>query len=1051
MTLLTNRGQVAVVLSRIASRYRWLHTPVGLLVVLLQRTPVVRLADQVEWVAETCASNTIRSIFTLGAMGAYNSLAGASGTPVTPPTTTTGTTTPTPVSPINFAVTNATPAIGAAGTAFTVVENLGLAENLDFTLTGGVTNPRSWSVTGALPDGLSVVGGTPLNVSAPYKLTISGTPSAIGTWTVTLTAYDGLGETGTYNSITCTFNVEQNAVVTPSIITQPTAAMGVVGGSVTFTAVASSGPAPTYKWYHGSQLIAGQTTETLTLSNLQISDAGSYTMTVSTATGSATSAPANLTVSAKAVAPSIVTQPLGTTVTENASATFTAAATGTVILNYQWSKDGSVIAGATGNVYQIPHTLPSDAGNYTVTVTNSAGSVTSAAATLTVNALQVAPTIITQPQGTTVTAGFPVNFAVSAKGPATLSYQWGKDGTPIPGATASSYLLSLVGAADAGNYTVTVTNAYGAVTSSPATLNVNAAEVAPAISAQPQSVSVAPGASTTFSVVASGNAPLAYQWQFNGAAIAGATNASYTNSNVQAGDAGKYSVVVSNSFGSVTSQSVALTVSSSASPAAPAFNTQPGSDAVSSGHTVSFSAVASSNLPTSYQWQISSDSGSTWAALSNNSLYSGTNGTTLTINGVSNGMNGYAYRLVATNASGSTITNTSILTVIAPPFPGPTGLAVDASGDLFVSDSSVNTVQFVTPAGAVSLLAGAIGQQGSVDGSYGNALFRQPGAIALDKSENLYVADTGNSLIRKITPAGVVTTLAGSSSAQGYSDGTGAAAIFNSPQALTVDASGNLYVADTANSAIRRVTPAGAVTTFAGSGTKGSADGTGNQALFNQPCDIAIDSAGNLYVADTFNDTIRKITPAGVVTTLAGVAGVGGFADGPGTAALFNNPNGLAVDGSGNVYVADTGNETIRVIGPDGTVRSLAGLPTIAGLLDGSGTDAWFNQPKYLGLDSSNNLYVTDNGNAAIRKITPAGVVTTLVLKQTASTPAIPAAPSTSTTGSTSSSGGTTSSSGGGTTGSSGGGGANEPRVVFALLVLVAIRRRRQLRSALQF
>ncbi len=1047
MTPISNRPRVADLLARMAARYRWLHAPAGLLVLLLQRTPVLRVAAQAEFVTNTGVGDAVRSIFALGALGALNSLAGASGTTTTTTTvTSTGTTTTTTtISPLSFAVTDGNPAVGPAGTTFSIAENLGTAVNLSFTLTGGVTNPKSWNVSGNLPDGLSVVGGNPVNVGVPYKLAIAGTPTATGVWSVTVTAYNGADETGTYNSITCVFAIAQNAVLAPTITTQPADANGVVGGSVTFTATANGSPAPTVKWYHGSQLLAGQTTQVLTLANLQSSDAGAYTMTATNAAGTTTTVAATLTVSASAIAPGVTSQPQGLTVTERTPVTFTVTASGTAALTYQWNKDGTAITGATTSNYGIPLAQTSDAGNYTVTITNSAGSVTSSPATLIVNAIQVAPKIVAQPQSATVTEGSAVKFAVTASGTAPLAYQWSKDGTPLTGATTSSYSIALAHASDAGNYAVAVTNNNGTVTSNAAALTLNAAQVTPVISTQPQNATAAPGSSASFSVVAVGSNPLAYQWMFNSTAIAGATNATYTNSSVQSSDAGIYTVVVSNNFGSVTSQAVNLVVSSSAS-SAPVITVQPSSDTVASGHSVSFAAAVSGNTAASYQWQISTDGGTTWTALADSSTYAGTNSATLTVSNVTSAMSGYHYRLLASNAAGSTSTSIQTLTVAAPAFPGPFGMAVDASGNLFVSDTSNNTIQFVTPTGSVGLLAGSSGQQGSADGSYGSALFRQPRGLALDKSENLYVADTGNSLIRKISPAGVVTTLAGSASVQGYIDATSSAAAFNSPQALAVDGSGNVYVADTGNSAIRRITPAGVVTTIAGSGFKGSADGTANLAAFNQPSGIVLDSAGNLYVCDTFNDTVRKITPDGVVTTLAGVAGVGGYADGPMATALFNFPTGIAIDGSGNLFVADTGNEIIRVIKTDGTVISLAGLPTIAGLLDGTGSQAWFNQPEHLGLDSSANLYVTDNGNAAIRKVTSAGVVTTLVLQQTTSAPSVPAPAATSS--STSSSSG--SASGGTSTSNSGGGGAMEPEFVIVLLGLAALHRRRRSRILLR-
>ena len=177
-----------------------------------------------------------------------------------------------------------------------------------------------------------------------------------------------------------------------------------------------------------------------------------------------------------------------------------------------------------------------------------------------------------------------------------------------------------------------------------------------------------------------------------------------------------------------------------------------------------------------------------------------------------------------------------------------------------------------------------------------------------------------------MTPAGVVTTLAGLAGSQGSADGTGSAARFAWPIGVAVDSTGNVYVADNGNDTIRKVTPAGVVTTLAGlAGSSGSADGTGSAARFYGPSGVAVDSAGNVYVADTGNYTIRKVTPAGVVTTLAGLAGTEGSADGTGSAARFSYPSGVAVDSAGNVYVADTGNNTIRKVTPAGVVTTLAG------------------------------------------------------------------------------------------------------------------------------
>ena len=284
-----------------------------------------------------------------------------------------------------------------------------------------------------------------------------------------------------------------------------------------------------------------------------------------------------------------------------------------------------------------------------------------------------------------------------------------------------------------------------------------------------------------------------------------------------------------------------------------------------------------------------------------------------------------------------------------------------------------------TARGEGSILAGTPDSLGSADGAGAAARFHAPEGIVVDKAGNIFVADAGNDAIRKITPDGTVTTFAGRAGTHGSVDSSTDAARFFAPFGLTIDGAGNLYVAELANNSIRKITPDGMVTTLAGlAGSAGSADGTGIDAQFRNPWGVAVDEAGNVYVADASNFTIRKITPAGKVTVLAGAAGSLGSADGPAKEARFWEPRGVAVDKAGNVYVSDSGNHTIRRISTAGIVTTLAGSAGNPGNVDGVGSDARFASPQGLAVAGDGTIYVADPENRRIRRITADGVVTTM-------------------------------------------------------------------------
>jgi len=353
--------------------------------------------------------------------------------------------------------------------------------------------------------------------------------------------------------------------------------------------------------------------------------------------------------------------------------------------------------------------------------------------------------------------------------------------------------------------------------------------------------------------------------------------------------------------------------------------------------------------------------------------------------------NGNLYVADSDNSAVRKVTPGGVVTTLATGFNGPYGVTVDSATNVYVAATYYHAIGKVTPAGAVTVLAGSAGNPGTNDGTGTAARFAYPCGVAVDSTGNVYVADTGNNTIRKVTSAGVVTTLAGLAVNAGSTDGTGSAAQFNFPFRLAVDTNGNVYVSDLNNDTIRKVTPVGAnwvVTTIAGlAGSAGTNDGSGSAARFNGPGGVTMDSAGNLYVTDGYNNTIRKVTPVGtnwVVTTLAGSPGVSGYANGTNSAARFNLPVSLTVDSAGNLYVSDFNNYIIRKVTPVGTnwvVTTIAGSPGVYGSADGTNNAARFNGPEGLTVDSSGNLYVADLFNYTIRKVTPVGtnwVVTTI-------------------------------------------------------------------------
>ncbi|MBX3750330.1 MAG: immunoglobulin domain-containing protein [Opitutaceae bacterium] len=488
------------------------------------------------------------------------------------------------------------------------------------------------------------------------------------------------------------------------------------------------------------------------------------------------------------------------------------------------------------------------------------------------------------PQGTSLT----LTANVTSDG--ATSYQWFKGGVDIPDATGPGLTLDNVQAGDAGSYTVVVTNAAGSDTSDPIVVSVNATAVAPKILFHPESQTLNVGFNVTLSVEATGTAPLTYVWKKDGVVvtdggnISGATTPELTLTGLTATNGGSYTVEVSNGTApNAVSLPAILTVDSN-----PAYN---------------FTIMAGSP---------------------------GLSGTT--------DATGWGAR-----------------------FDAPQGIAVDGSGNVYVASPNAHTIRKVTSANVVTTIAGTSYSSGLVDDVGTAARFNGPRGLALNAAGTmLYVADTNNGKIRRVDlSTNTVTTWA-----------TG----LNSPLAIVLDAAGNAYVASWDHT-IRKISPDGlTITPIAGATyAAGSANNpTGTGARFNNPMAIAIDPAGaNLYVADSANALIRKVslTAPYAVTTYAGLNSVYGYADGPAlSGATFSNPMGVAVDPAGSVIVADNSSDTIRKISPNGFVRTIGGQPYWRGFNDGPGDQARFGGPTSIAADANGNLYLLENANHIVRR-----------------------------------------------------------------------------------
>jgi trimeric autotransporter adhesin len=310
----------------------------------------------------------------------------------------------------------------------------------------------------------------------------------------------------------------------------------------------------------------------------------------------------------------------------------------------------------------------------------------------------------------------------------------------------------------------------------------------------------------------------------------------------------------------------------------------------------------------------------------------------------------------------------------------PAGVALDASGNLYIADANNNVVRKVTTAGTISTIAGngTAGYTGN-GGAATNAELNGPYGVVLDASGNLYIADTNNNVIRKVTTAGTISTVAGTGSSGNTGNGGPAtSAKLSGPAGIAVDASGNLYIADSGNNVVRKVTTAGTISLVAGTGTVGYS-GIGSVATsvdLSWPVGVAVDASGNIYIADAESNVVLKVTPTGTLTTVAGNGNIGYTGDGgPAVNAELNNPTGVAVDGAGNLYIADTLNNVVRTVTPGGIITTMAGTgtPGYSGN-GGPSTKAKLNSPLGIVASGSGTVYVADTSNNVIRTLSWLGL-----------------------------------------------------------------------------
>ena len=462
------------VLTQTYMRFRWMQFPAMVLMFVMQRTPVLRTIITTEFTLHATAGTVLKGmIASAAAMGTVHTLAGATE--------------------LN-AGSGGNPVQGAVGESFAG----------GFSVTGAPAVAGSYRITGTVPAGLTITGIDAQTVNNSV-VTITGTPTQSGTFPLSVTAWKGANRTGQGGSPTFTYTIEVAAAqgTAPAISAQPQTQTTDEGQSVTFSVTASGDPAPTFQWRKDGAEVTGATSSTFSISSVATNDAGSYTVVISNASGNVTSASATLTVTAAAVAPAIIGQPQSQAIDDGQSAIFSVTASGDPAPTFQWRKDGAEVTGATSSTFSISSVAASDAGAYTVVVSNGSGNVTSAAANLTVNVLSGEVTITSHPVSQTIAPGGDATFRVTGTGASSLGFQWRKNGQVLAGETSATLVLNAVSGGDSGKYVVVISDSAGSQVSRDAYLLVAAPQPG-AIVNESVNTSVGPGASLTVGFVVDG-------------------------------------------------------------------------------------------------------------------------------------------------------------------------------------------------------------------------------------------------------------------------------------------------------------------------------------------------------------------------------------------------------------------------------------------------------------------------------------------------------------------------------------------------------------------